>query len=180
MYRKCVTEISVRHQHQVEEALLDMMRKMPYEEITVTALCQAAGVSRRVFYHLFNSKTGALYAMLDHIILASGSYSPETGDQALRSLCYWKDHRHLLDALQESQLTGLLLERMVVCILSEEFDLRYWLKANGWEAEKDVIIFYLSGFMGLIFRWYYSGFRESPEEMAVLLNRILTVPLARH
>ena len=28
MYRKCVTELSVRHQKQVEDALLSLMEKM--------------------------------------------------------------------------------------------------------------------------------------------------------
>ena len=178
MYRKCVTEISVRHQKQVEEALLELMQKMPYEDVSVTQLCQTAGVSRRVFYHLFNNKTGALYAMIDHIILESGNYDPQNRDEALRFFRYWKDHRHLLDALHENQLTGLLLERMIENVMSEDYDLRYWLKINGWEQEKDVILFHLSGIMGLVYRWYYSGFRETPEEMAALLKKIMTTPLA--
>ena len=178
MYRKCVTEVSVQHQKQVEEALLELMQKMPYEDISVTQLCQTAGVSRRVFYHLFNNKTGALYAMIDHIILESDHYDPHIRDQALRFFRYWKDHRHLLDALQENQLTGLLLERMIENVMSEDYDLRYWLKINGWEQEKDVILFHLSGIMGLVYRWYYSGFRETPEEMAALLKKIMTTPLA--
>lgn len=179
MYRKCVTEISVQHQKQVEVALLDLMQKMPYEDITVTALCQAAKVSRRVFYHLFNSKAGALYAMLDHIILEAGNYNLELRDEALRFFCYWRDHKHLLDALQENQLTGLLQERMIMCILSEDYDVRYWLKSNGWEEDTDVIIFHISGIMGLVYRWYYSGFSESPEKMAALLKKIMTRPLAK-
>ena len=162
MYRKCVTEISVRHQSQVEDALLALMRKMPYEDITVTQLCQAAGVTRRVFYHLFNNKSDALHALLDHVILASVSHAPHIRDDILRFLLYWRDQQALLDALQENQLTGLLLERMISCILSEDYDVRHWLKTNGWEQQRDVLMFHLSGSMGLIYRWYFSGFRESP------------------
>lgn len=177
MYRKCVTEVSARHQKQVEESLLEMMQKTPYEDITVTQLCQAAGVSRRVFYHLFNSKQDALYAMLDHSILDSEFWRPEIPDPTQWFFLYWKAHRHLLDALRVNQMTGLLAERMMACILNESYDLRYWLRANGWNDETDVMIFHLSGAMGLVFRWYYSDFRESPEEMALLLRRILTSPL---
>ena len=32
--------------------------------------------------------------------------------------------------------------------------------------------------MGLTFRWYYGGFRESPEEMAQLLEKIIVNPIA--
>lgn len=179
MYRKCVTEVSVRHQKQVEDALLALMEKTPYEDITVTALCQAAGVTRRVFYHLFNNKSDALCALIDHIILSSVSHAPHVRDEVLRFLLYWMEQQSLLDALRENQLTGLLLERMIACILSEDYDVRHWLKANGWEQQRDVIIFHLSGTMGLIYRWYFAGFRETPEEMAALLKKILTTPLAQ-
>lgn len=177
MYRKCVTEVSVQHQKQVEDALLELMRKMPYEDITVTTLCRAAGLSRRVFYHLFANKSDALLALIDHRILASGNHDTVNGDEVLRFFRYWKEQQPLLDALQANRQTGLLLERMIENAIREEYDLRYWLKRNGWEKERDLIVFYFTGAMGLIYRWYYGGFRETPEEMAQLLNRILTVPL---
>lgn len=180
MYRKCVTEASAWHQKQVCDALLELMQKTSFEDITVTALCQSAGISRRIFYHLFNSKTDALHALLDHTIMASGSWETEIRDTALRLFLFWKDQKPLLDALQANQLSGLLLERMIESVMREEYDLRYWLKRNGWEKERDLIVFHLSGVMGLVYRWYYSGFRESPEEMAALLRKIMTVPLARN
>lgn len=179
MYRKCVTEVSVRHQKQTEDALLALMEKMPYEDITVTQLCQSAGITRRIFYHLFTNKADALCALIDHLLLASESYRPEVQDDILRFFLYWKENRRLLDALQENNLAGILLERLILCVLDESYDLHYWLKNNGWaEAEKDVIVFHLTGIMGLVFRWYYSGFRDTPEEMAALLKKILTNPLA--
>ena len=177
MYRKCTTEISVRHQKQITDALLELMRKKSYEDITVTELCQLSGVSRRVFYHLFTNKAGALCAMIDQAILGLESYRPDIPRETLRSFLYWKEQKALLDILQENQLTGLLLERMIECVLSEGFDIRYWLRIREWENQKDIVVYCLSGFMGLIYRWYFSGFRESPEEMAALLERLMTVPL---
>ena len=44
MYRKCTTEVSAQNQRKVTAGLLELMQKMPYEEITVTRLCQSAGV----------------------------------------------------------------------------------------------------------------------------------------
>ena len=95
MYRKCVTEISVEHQNQFTESLLELMKKIPFEDITVTQLCQAAGLSRRIFYHLFSSKTGALHALVDHKLLDIGQL-PGGTTQFFR---YWKDQKDLLDVL---------------------------------------------------------------------------------
>lgn len=181
MYRKCTTEVSARHQKQAEQALLELMQKVPYEDITVTQLCTEAGITRRVFYHLFSNKNDALWALIDHIILDQESYQSSHSDEALRFFLYWRDQTPLLDALSGNQLTGLLLERMINCVLDEDYDYRHWLRSNGWgrEVEQETVIFNLSGIMGLIFSWYYSGFRKSPEEMARIMTRLLTQPLAR-
>ena len=179
MYRKCTTEISAQHQRQVTEALLELMQKMPYEEITVTGLCQSAGITRRVFYHLFSNKTGALHALVDNMILDVDRYRRDIPRDVLRFFCYWKDQKAFLDALKNNDLTGLLLERMINSVLAEDYDVRYWLQHNGWSKnDKEVIIFTLSGLMGLVYSWYYSDYAQAPEEMAALVEQLLR-PLPR-
>ena len=42
-------------QIQISEALIHLMEVMPYSQISVTALCREAGVSRQTFYSLFSS-----------------------------------------------------------------------------------------------------------------------------
>ena len=177
MYRKCTTEISVQHQRQVEESLLKLMGKMPYEDITVTQLCAAAGVSRRVFYHLFNNKTGALYALVDHWILNMESYRTDIADETLRFFLYWKEQKTLLDALQDNGLNGLLMERITESVIREDYDIRYWLKVDGEEMGRDILIFSLCGAMGMAYSWYYEGFQKSPEEMAQRMVRLIKRPL---
>ncbi|MBR3974195.1 MAG: TetR/AcrR family transcriptional regulator [Oscillospiraceae bacterium] len=173
MYRKCVTEVSARNQHQVAESLLALMQKMPYEDITVTQLCQSAGVSRRVFYHLFSNKLGALHALVDHQILGIESYSLEIPGESLRFVLYWKDQKDFLDALSENGFSGLLLERMVTKVLEEDYEILHGLQRSGWaDNSKEVVIYGLSGLVGLIYSWHYSGFRQEPEELADLVERL--------
>lgn len=172
MYRKCTTEISVQHQRQVEETLLSLMEKTPFGDITVTQLCEASGVSRRVFYHLFSNKTGALWAMIDHKILAFEGAHPEIDNELLRFFCYWREQELFLDVLLENNLAGLLLERLVTIAMYEDYDLKYWLKTQGWSETKDILVFHLTGIMGLVYSWHHSGFDRTPQEMAALLERI--------
>lgn len=174
MYRKCTTEISAQHQRQVTESLLELMQKMPFEDITVTQLCQNAGVTRRIFYHLFSNKTGALHALVDHKILDIESYGKDITNESLRFFRYWKEQRAFLDVLAENDMATLLLERMIGNVLTEDYDVRYWLQRNGWaNNSQEVIVFGLSGLMGLLYSWQFSGYRQDPEEMAVLIEQLL-------
>lgn len=178
MYRKCATEISAMHQRQVAESLLALMQKMPYEDITVTQLCQTAGITRRIFYHLFSNKTGALHALIDHMILDLESYSIQSPNETLRFFQYWKDQKALLDVLQDNGLSGLLLERMIGLVLAEDFGVQHWLQRYGMsEHSQEIIVFGLSGLMGLVYSWYYGGYRQSPEEMAALLEQMTLRPI---
>lgn len=174
MYRKCATEISAQHQKQVTESLLALMQKMPYEDITVTQLCQAAGITRRIFYHLFSNKTGALHALVDHKILGIESYGKEMPNDILRFFCYWKEQKAFLDVMEENKMSGLLLEQMVNLVMTEDYDVRYWLQSNGWSGDSSqLIIFGISGLIGLVYSWHYSGYQQTPEEMAELVAQII-------
>lgn len=174
MYRKCTTELSARHQRLVEERLLELLAKVPFEDITITQLCREAGISRRIFYHLFSNKTGALHALMDHRILDLASYRADEPSELLRFFCYWRDQKPLLDALKENGMSGLLLERMIGSAMEENQELLQLLQRNGWSDSKEVIIFCVSGLMGLVFRWYDSGFRKPPEEMATLVDELVS------
>lgn len=174
MYRKCATETSVQHQKQVTDSLLALMEKMPYEDITVTQLCQTAGITRRIFYHLFSNKTGALHALVDHKILNIESYGRDIPNETLRFFRYWKDQKAFLDALAENGMSGLLLERMINSVLTEHHDVLYWLQRNSWpNNSREIVIFCLSGLMGLVYSWYYSDYQQDPEEMAELADQML-------
>lgn len=174
MYRKCVTEISVRHQQQISETLLTLMEKLPYEDITVTQLCQSAGISRRIFYHLFSSKQGALHALVDNKILDIGRHDGDPRNAPVRFFRYWKEQKTLLDALSANRMSGLLLERMIALVLEEDYDVIYWLERNGWHgSSKEVIVFSVSGLIGLIYSWYHTGYRRTPEEMAALAEQLM-------
>lgn len=176
MYRKCVTELSAQHQQMVTASLLALMQKQSYENITVTELCRTANISRRIFYHLFTNKTAALYALIDQAILGLESFRPDVKDDAMRFFLYWKDQKSLFDALRSNNLSNLLLERMVLIVLDEDYDIRYWLRDYDWNTGTDSIVFNLCGIMGLTYSWYNTGYQRTPEEMAQQINLLVQQP----
>ena len=181
MYSQCVSEKSAAQQRRLEAALLELMKDRLFEEISISELCRYTGLSRKTFYRLYEAKADVIYAMIDHALLDAAAYIPDdtVGPGGVHKfLGYWKHRKDLLDALNSNGMSGLLLERMAEIVWNEDYDIRYWLKSRGWKEETDVLVFCLTGFMGLVYRWYYSGFRESPEQMAATMRRLLTTALA--
>ena len=124
MYRKCSTEVSVQNQRKVTAGLLKLMQETAYEEITVSSLCQCAGITRRIFYHLFSNKTDALYALIDNVLLGIEGYRMDLSDETLRFSLYWREQETFFDALYRNGLSNMLLERMITSVLDEAYDVR--------------------------------------------------------
>lgn len=171
LYRKCITEKTAIGQKQITESLLQLMQIKPFSEITVTQLCRHAGVSRRMFYYLFTNLSGALYALIDRKILEVEI----GGENRLADFFkYWKEQKVLLDTLEKNSMSGLLLERMIVRVLQEDYDVHNWLQNHGWKNHnRDLIVFGFTGLMGLVSSWYYSGYDRTPEEMAALIEDLM-------
>jgi AcrR family transcriptional regulator len=171
LYRKCINEKTAIQQKKITESLLELMQIKPFSEITVTQLCQHAGVSRRMFYYLFSNMTGALYALIDSKIWAVEICGI---NEILEFFMYWKTQKVLLDILENNAMSGLLLERMVTRILQEDYDVHNWLKSHGWKNNsRDLIVFGFTGIMGLVYSWHYSGYERKPEEMAALVENLI-------
>lgn len=171
LYRRCVTEKTALQQARITESLQALMQGRPFSEITVTQLCQHAGVTRRTFYYLFSNITGALYALIDRKILAVEICGK---DELPEFFQYWKDQEAFLAILEKNGMSGLLLERMIVRVLQEDYDVQNWLQSRGWRHNsRDLIVFGLTGLMGLVYSWYYSGFARRPEELADLVKGLM-------
>ena len=179
MYKYCATEESVRRQRQLESCLQELMLTENYSQITISHICDRAGVSRKSFYRYFSSKDGCLYALLDHAIFDGASvYLPgPTGTQSTRVayerfFSYWKEKAQLLEALDKNALSLLLAERMIAYTIREKQEFRYLLQTQRDESSERSI-FYISGIAGLILTWFRSGFSKSPAQMAAILSDMI-------
>ena len=179
MYKHCTTEESVLRQRQLERCLLDLMHTLPYAQITITNICDAAGISRKSFYRYFGSKDGCLYALIDHCIFDfTAQYLPGNSDAIHPEelftgfFDYWKQMSPLLDALSKNNLSVCLAERMMIYADQEEPDFQYYL-GNHTDDAYEQMLFMISGLVGLIIDWHRSGFQKSSGQMAAILAKIL-------
>lgn len=180
MYRHCTTEDSTLRQRQLEQCFLDLLGQIPYDQISIGQICDAANLSRKSFYRYFSNKEGCLCALLDHTIIdGASSYVPPESQKHLsvifleRFFEFWEQQAALLDVLQRDCLDVKLVERMMTYATEEENQFRSYLGIYR-EDSFEYMSYIISGIMGLVIRWHHSGYPKTPQQMAVILERLLT------
>lgn len=173
MYKLCSTEKSALQQNLIEVSLLSLMETTPYTDISVTHLCQEAGLSRNVFYRLFDSKDDALCALIDHTLirwrdfeLPCVRHSAEYPIDLLRFLYFWKEQKPLLDALESNGIRFQLLERASLYFYGAGFALPKQLTDHSEENDIEQSVFWITGILSMVLVWHRRGYQKSIDEMA--------------
>lgn len=184
MYKLCKSEKSALRQRQLEEGLLAMMKNCHYEDITVSDLCQYLQIPRKSFYRYFSSKEGALHGLIDHTLLEyelyGSSHIPEKrtlqGDLE-KFFWFWKDNHLILDAIEKSTLSGVLIERTISYALMDAVFPGRYIPGETKPVQTHVVRFAVCGLMSMMLQWHHGGHVESVPEMAQIAGRLLTQPL---
>ncbi len=183
MYKLCKTEQSANRQRELEQGLLAAMAVSPFDEISISDLCDRIGVPRKSFYRYFSGKEGALHALIDHTLMHCemkniyfGGASPEWDLEDF--FRFWKEQQPLLSALQTGRLYDVLVTRAIEYALAEGPRQSGGSRADATEREH-TIVFVVSGLMTLVVRWHHGGYRESVQQMARIAGRVLSKPLTR-
>lgn len=148
------------------EALFILMRKKPFEEITITEISKLAGVSRISFYRNFDSKEDLLVKYLFEKSMDEFSkYQAQSTQEKLIAMFKSIDHLHeVVDLLYQQNLSHLFL---------------YYLRTvTGAQPEQPNTQAYAKSMtMGICFgaldEWIRRGRQESAEEMVSILQTVL-------
>lgn len=186
MYKQCRTEQSAKRQRELEQGLLNAMQKKHYDEISVSDLCDELGIPRKSFYRYFSSKEGALHALIDHALLDYDSFTVaqsvvqrQTAVRYMESVfTYWIRHRQLLDALEKSDLSGVLVLRAIEYSKRQD-NFPTFLKTVDQQVQDYGTMFAVCGLMSMLIQWHHDGFSQGADQMALLAVRLLGEPLFR-
>ena len=184
MYKLCKTEQSAKRQKLIEGALLEIMSKKPYADISITELCDKLDMPRKTFYRYFDSKDDALYALIEHTMSDYSDFSSNTVD-GVRTLkkeiekyyVFWFEHKSLLDALYKNNMLEKIIDVSVNFPVNDMVSMKKFLPDdNEWAREK-IFKFAVCGLVFLMIDWYRDGFSISISDMAEISCRTLSKPL---
>lgn len=185
MYKRCQTEQSANRQRELEQGLLEAMCKKHYDQISVSDLCDDMGIPRKAFYRYFSGKDGALFALIDHALMDYDTYSTlenvrdhhaNPKEYMERVFSYWVENKNLLDALERSNLSGVLIQRAIA--YTKELDsLPDFFCSPNRQLRDYATMFAVCGLMTMLVQWHHDGFSESVEQMAELAIHLFSEPL---
>ena len=151
-------------------ALLELLKTVPYEDITVQRISDYAGVSRMAFYRNFDSKGDVIRYYLekqtDHFL--QESHIEE--DTSFGPVYF----RKLIDHLSKTRDGGMLLVHTgLFDLLRAEFDRIYTVQAKD---HREILrsTFIAGGICNVYYSWLVNGCREAPSELADTLEQVLS------
>lgn len=179
MYTRCITEKTALQQHQFEQTFLQMLLESHYDDITISELCRRAGLTRKMFYRLFETKADVLHSLIDRTLMESDSYVPDESvgpGELHRFLAFWQYKKDLLDVLQKHQNSSLLTDRAIRFAMQEKGSPVRTFGADDIKGSYESIVFYMTGMFSLLLVWHAQGFTSSIDEMSNVMMELLTTP----
>ena len=182
MYKSCKTDISAQRQKHIAQCLLDMIAKESYEDVTITDLCQQAGVPRNTFYRYFANKEAVLRYLLENslrevLLKVVQTYHTSQEREMIYHIANWlrfyKEQERVW-ALFDDKLHGILIGQVVAHYGSLLDPIN---KLDFRNQQTKGIIFYAYGMQGILDVWRHFGYEQSEEEVAVQLYNIIRNPI---
>ncbi len=145
----------------ITEAVLNLMKENNLSDISISQICDEAGVGRASFYRNFESKEDVISKHLKRLLENwSKEYALSGRDNFVESLFehYWKN-RDICILLYRQGLAHLNLKSIV--------------DACGPKPEQENIVAYTTAYLsyglyGWIEEWFKRGMQETPQKMAEL------------
>ena len=165
MYRKQTNKTALQSQRLITDALLELMQDQSFTRITITQICDHAGVGRKTFYRNFELKEDVIAFRLDELcaVYEKGLMGIPLEQRLAYHLAFLKEHADLLILLNRHGLRSMVNTKFSV-FMPETMPL--------W-SEDPVQQQYLSeyitaGIDAIMTRWIIRDFQDSLEEVLAL------------
>ncbi len=161
-------------QRQIADALIRLLDEQPFGDISVSAICKQADVSRQTFYSLFQSKENVIAFALRNDCCYAPADSESGCACTFRQLCgafsqYIIRHASILEVLSRHELMPLLR-----AMLKEDFSLCLPQEGQCCQALKPYLTDYLAaGITSIAETYIRTGRAASPEALEGVIWMLL-------
>ena len=146
----------------ITDVLIELLREKPIEEISISELCEQAGIGRASFYRNFNSKEDILRAYIHGLFQDWTTKESKPLSELLGALfAHFENHRDFYELLNRRNLIYLLKD-VIIGLCGPQ---------PGQSKEEAYARAYVSyALYGWIEVWFQRGMQESAEEIAEMFQ----------
>ena len=161
---------SIRSRNEISKALIKLMGKYPYSEITVTQIVMETDLVRKTFYRNFTSKDDVLDSIINSAIIEYADSLVESDEDPLTVIFnFCEKNKKLLKLLHKNNMLYLLLLKLNETLpkISETTDKEknpFAKLMTGLEPDY-LIAFNIGAVWNVIFKWVDRGMTDSPEKI---------------
>jgi len=180
MYQKIVDSRQRYTMMCLFDSFLAALETHPVSDITVSQICENAGISRKTFYKYYSDQFGLLLAMQDDLFVGFQetlqNLPVNVFDITPELIRFANENRVLLKAAFENRGTDNFIDR-VIDYLYDAYHVA-WEGLNPKMSKKDVeFLFYYvtSGLVGIIRHWLFENPDMTPDEVIEQSNYLITL-----
>lgn len=183
MYKNCKKNHAKLRQQHIVQTFNSLLVKYPLNEITITMLCQHAGIPRKAFYRYFDSIYDLLdcwadtifHELIENIQLPKNLETIEIQKTFYQFFLFWEERKHIVHAIRNNQLSNQFFMRM----MNSFFAMAQELNENNIEEELlsirlQIII---PSLISLLYIWDNQKYSLSAKELAKLAYTVMSKPL---
>lgn len=153
----------------ISEALIRLMEQKEYDEITVTQICQMAGVSRMTYYRNYSNKreifSDYMKMIVDEFVQVQKSkgLQQRSYEMILAGFLYFRSYQRFIECLHQANLSSILQD-----------GINYYIDQYVLQAGEDVMrkyhLYYYSGALFNIYtEWMRTGMHEDVQDLAKIV-----------
>jgi len=176
MYAKNENAQAIESRNRVRDALLRLMKKYPYKDITITQICQEAQIVRQTYYRNFDVKDDILEYHLDRMFQEYFVSYYEQGDVRIQLENFFEYMLQCREYLELSEKNDLffMLNKAITLNITDFFNMSQLTTITEPGFEPYIKSFIASSICSLLSIWVQNGFSESPKVLARLSQRLLS------
>jgi len=179
MYHKQANKTALQSQHMITDALFSLMKSKPFQQITVTEICEEAAVGRKTFYRNFDLREDVIDFWLDlrceecrEVLL------PVPLEEQLYQYCiFLKKYMDELIVLYQNGLHPQVEKKFSIFL---PYTMPLWSENPVEQEYRSQYI--IAGIDAIIRVWVTRGFQESVGEIVAIVKRAheTQVPLKKN
>lgn len=172
---------SIRSKKQITDALLKLMEKYPYNEISVKQIVLETDLVRKTFYRNFDSKDDVLYSYIRCILLDYFDIVNNARGDVLTTIFEFADrNRDLLLLLDKNDMLHVVLQCLnsfsAEILRNQNKELNPFYKLFDGLDSDYLVALNIGAIWNVISLWVHRGMKEDPEyvrgTIAAYINRV--------